>query len=463
MELVEDFAGADFGDVRLSRRMMAIGGRLAGAPEKSFPDAMGTDAELEGLYRFVNNDSVSPELILEPHFRATLTRAAEFSELIVPHDTTEFGFPTARKGLGRVTDKGRGFFAHTSLAVSGDERGEPLGLLELTPFIRKDAPKRKSGRHSEARPEEERESLRWWESIQAVERRLQQPGAAIHVADREADSYVLLFRLIAATYRFVLRIRSDRVLDDPEALPKRSKLFETMAGLSARVEREVPICERKKKGGKAHPPREARTASLEIAATTVTLRIPSSRPNVEEELPKTITVNVVHVREVNCPLDCAPVDWKLVTTEPIHTVEQILKVVDAYRKRWRIEEFFKAMKSCCKVEEVQLESLDAILNAMALYVPVACLLLRIRQVAREPISRPAIEVLSALQIELLEVHDDVHLPPNADAKTAYLGIARLGGHLKRNGPPGFIVLARGLLQLLTLEQGAALALKLRKM
>ena len=462
MELLNDFSAGEFGDARLSCRLEAIGRRLVAAPEKSFPGAMQTEADLEGLYRFVNNKAVSKEGILRPHFRETLLRAGDASEFIVAHDTTEFGFTTAREGLGRVTDKGRGFFAHTSLVISGDDRGEPMGVLELATFIRKGAPRRKQKRHSEYRPEAERESRRWWESVQAVEERLQRPGVAIHVAEREADSYVLLSRLIAATYRFVLRIRADRVLDDPEAV-KRSKLFESMAGLRMRVEREVAVSERKKKGSKAHPPREARIAALEIAAGMVTLRVPSSRPNVEDELPKTIKVNVVHVREVNCPPDCTPVDWKLMTMEPIDTVEQILKVVDAYRKRWRIEEFFKALKSCCKVEEVQLESLDGILNALALYVPVACLLLRVRQAAREPFSRPATEVLSALQIELLEVHDDVRLPPNADAKTAYLGIARLGGHLKRNGPPGFIILARGLLQLLTLEQGAALALRRRKM
>jgi hypothetical protein len=461
MEFSSDFSAGVFGDARLSRRLEAIGRRLVVAPEKSFPGAMETEAELEGLYRFVNNERVSKALILEPHFRETLLRAEGCSELIVPHDTTELGFTTARKGLGRVTDKGRGFFAHASLFVSGDERGEPLGVLELATFIRTGKPKRKQGRHSEYRPEAERESIRWWESIHAVERRLQRPGVAIHVADREADSYVLLSRLRQAEYRFVIRIRADRVLADEEA--DHSKLFETMEGLKTQAEREVPISARKKKGRKAHPPRESRIASLEIAAGTVTFRLPSSRPNVEDELPKTLVVNVVHVREVNCPPDCEPVDWKLTTTEPINTVEQILKVVDVYRKRWRIEEFFKALKSCCKVEEVQLESLEAILNSLALYIPVASLLLRIRQAAREPTSPPATELLTPLQIQLLQSHHAVRLPPDADAKAAFLGIARLGGHLKRNGPPGFIILARGLLQLLTLEQGAALVLARQKM
>jgi hypothetical protein len=257
MKILKDFVAGDFGDVRLSRRMEAIGMKLGAAPEKSFPAAMGTDTELEGFYRFVNNEAVSKELIFQPHFRETLTRSAGFDELIVAHDTTEFGFTTAREGLGRVTDKGRGFFAHTSLVVSGDDRGEPLGVLELTTFVRKGAPNRKKGRHSEYRPEEERESTRWWDSIQSVEERLQRPGVAIHVADREADSYVLLSRLIAANHRFVLRVRSDRVLDALEG-PERLKLFETMGGIEGAGRARGPQSPRARKKDARRIPLEKR-------------------------------------------------------------------------------------------------------------------------------------------------------------------------------------------------------------
>jgi hypothetical protein len=38
-----------------------------------------------------------------------------------------------------------------------------------------------------------------------------------------------------------------------------------------------------------------------------------------------------------------------------------------------------------------------------------------------------------------------------------LAIARLGGHLKRNGEPGWLVLGRGYLKLLDLAQGFLIA------
>jgi hypothetical protein len=48
-------------------------------------------------------------------------------------------------------------------------------------------------------------------------------------------------------------------------------------------------------------------------------------------------VHVVRVVEIDAPPDCTPVEWRLVTTEPIGSSDQVLAIVDAYRARWRIE------------------------------------------------------------------------------------------------------------------------------
>ena len=56
---------------------------------------------------------------------------------------------------------------------------------------------------------------------------------------------------------------------------------------------------------------------------------------------ESVRLNVVHVREVDAHQECEPMDWKLITTEPIHTLEQVERVVDGYRGRWVIEEYFK--------------------------------------------------------------------------------------------------------------------------
>ena len=54
---------------------------------------------------------------------------------------------------------------------------------------------------------------------------------------------------------------------------------------------------------------------------------------------------MVYAKEKDPPDDMEPVDWLLLTSEPIDTDEQILEVVDIYRARWLIEEYFSALKT----------------------------------------------------------------------------------------------------------------------
>lgn len=68
-------------------------------------------------------------------------------------------------------------------------------------------------------------------------------------------------------------------------------------------------------------------------------------------------MNFVEVREIDPPQGEQPVLWRLVTTEPIDTIEQIAAVIDSYRCRWIIDDFFKALKTGCRYQELQLKRL----------------------------------------------------------------------------------------------------------
>jgi DDE family transposase len=72
-----------------------------------------------------------------------------------------------------------------------------------------------------------------------------------------------------------------------------------------------------------------------------------------------LTLNVVRVWEPKPPRGAPAVCWMLYTSEPIDTAEQLLTIVDQYRSRWVIEEFFKALKTGCAFEKRQLESYRA--------------------------------------------------------------------------------------------------------
>lgn len=73
-------------------------------------------------------------------------------------------------------------------------------------------------------------------------------------------------------------------------------------------------------------PREWRTAQVEVRAAVVTLR-PPARP--DRRLPP-VSVHVVWVREIDPPAGDEPLDWLLVTSLPITTPDEMLRVIQTY-------------------------------------------------------------------------------------------------------------------------------------
>src|SRR5256885_4052140 len=131
-----ELAEADFGDIRLGRRLGTIAARLTAAPSAAFPQALGKGADREGFYRFIRNDAVKFESLLQPHVTATVSRCAQDREVLAVHDTSEFRFGGVRKDLGRLGQSGRGFLGHFTLAVSADDKRDPLRSLGVQTWIR---------------------------------------------------------------------------------------------------------------------------------------------------------------------------------------------------------------------------------------------------------------------------------------------------------------------------------------
>src|SRR6478735_1702801 len=121
-----------------------------------------------------------------------------------------------------------------------------------------------------------------------------------------------------------------------------------------------------------------------IRSTSVELR----RPKTGHAAVKSLKVNIVYVWEKAPPADEDPIEWLLVTTEPVETVDQICSVVDNYRSRWLIEDFFRALKSGCSFEKRQLESYHALTNALSILSVVAWRMLLARSVARKDPTAP---------------------------------------------------------------------------
>jgi hypothetical protein len=160
-----------------------------------------------------------------------------------------------------------------------------------------------------------------------------------------------------------------------------------------------------------------------------------------------------HVLEPEPPADEVPVEWFLLTSLPVATPKQITYVVDCYRARWIIEEYFKALKTGCQYERRQLTTSKRLLNALAVLAPVAWRLLLLRHLSRHEPERPARDALAPSQISVLRAIAKHPLPQKLTVREALLAIARLGGHVRANGDPGWLVLTRGFRDLLLLERG----------
>jgi hypothetical protein len=429
-------------DARLHRRFEGIVAAMAKSPDRSFPKVFTTDSELEATYRFLSNERITHEALLAEHVEQTVARVAQSGTVLAVHDSTAFTFggDQGRDDVGSLDGKRAGFLGHFALAVTAGDERRVLGVLGLEPTFRLDGPRRTELRARENRPD--RESLRWLRMVDLVRSSV---ADVIHVMDSEGDDYALLAHLDQHRQRFVIRTAYDRCVEPAGKVATALAATETVAC------RTVPLSVRTRLASRGHKsrrlPRQARTAKLQIRATTLTL----CRPDRRNTLPPTLTLNVVHVYEVDVPPGEQAVDWKLYTSEPIDTPEQVLAVVDYYRNRWVIEEFFKALKTGCAYEKRQLESRHALLNALALLVPIAWQLLVLRDESRcEALVGTA---LTGQQIEVLRAVSKRPLPPVLTAREIMLAVAALGGHIKNNGDPGWIVLGRGFMDLLAYEVG----------
>ena len=454
--LSEEFSRAELGHKQRTRRVMKIADMAARASELSLPRQAGGNASvLEGTYRLLGNEFVEPEAILEAHQGCTVERASGLAEVVVAHDTTSFEFKgeDAREGLGPLCGSGQGMFAHYSLALS--RTGQPLGVLALRVWRRGE--KTKPRLHPrDRRRDEDRESLRWHEAVHEVAERLEGIAQAIHVMDREGDSYELLADLREHQQRFVVRVAHDRLLGNGD-LSGEPRLYSAMAGTEVVLEREVQLSRRTEPRGTAakrtHPARKGRQASLVVRAGA--FRIKRGR-DLLLHLPDEMELNFVEVVERNPPDGQQPVLWRLVTSEPISTPAEVAAVIDLYRMRWTIEEYFKSLKTGCNFEKLQLESGRALVMALAIYSAVAWRLLLVRWMEREQPDGPGESLVTPIQLVLLANHMTTIRRPWSGPPTCQqvlLAIAALGGHLRNNGPPGWLVLSRGFHDLLLMEVG----------
>jgi hypothetical protein len=447
IELLAEEMGGGFADERNNQRLTTTVMAIGRDPSASLPQVC-TSAELEGAYRFLSNPLVTPDRILAPHMQATKERASAEPRVLVVHDSTTFSFRIdgERRGLGRAKTSNQTFYGHFSLVISADGARRPLGLAGLTTWIRTGKP-------------DGSEHGRWLRQIDATSEALDLGARAIHVFDREGDDYFLLHNIIARGECFIGSVDHNRFIVDDDGVADR--LRDVVTTFEHVVERTTQIARRKHERlpsrAKTHPARAPRTARLCVAAGSVSLVRPENYgkkmyPD-RGDVPLSLSVNVVRVWEPSPPEGCAPVEWLLYTNEPVDTASEMLDVVDHYRARWVIEEYFKALKTGCAYESRQLQEYEALLNMLAVLAPIAVHVLRIRTIARATPDAPASTVVTVDELDVLRALGRRQLPPQPNARDVLLAIAALGGHIKYAPDPGWLTILRGYEELELLTRG----------
>jgi len=417
--LAAEFEGIELGDVRLNRRAKKVLSRLGDKPTVSIPAACGGWDETRAAYRLFDHDKVTAQQVLEPHYQASQRRMADHRQVLCIQDTTELDYSSKGdiEGLGPLNYEARqGLYLHPTLAVTPERLC--LGVIDTWTWTREPG---SLGQPKGNRPIEEKESLRWLEGYRRVcERQADLPDTqCIYVADRESDIYEIFVEHPAQSSAadYLLRGQHDRKLSDGRSL--RQALDE--APVLDRVEFDLP----------KNPQHPARKITQTLRAARVLLKAPS---RVGIKLPD-VEVTALLAQEENPPNGAAPIEWLLLTNLPIDTAEQATEKLAWYLCRWQIEIYFRILKSGCKVEELQLEKLERLEPALAIYMIIAWRVLYMTMLGRECPELPCNVVFADEEWQAVYIvakrQPPPEKPPSLD--TMVRMIAGFGGFLNRKG------------------------------
>jgi len=433
---MEEVATADLGDERLDARLELLLSALGNRPNLSIPAACGGRAEMEAAYRFFDNDKVTFDKVLEPHIARTKERLLEQKVALLVQDTSEIELTRPERqvaGVGTLDGSRKGFLLHAMQAFTPE--GIPLGTVGAEIVNRTDGVAEASRAEKQSRrqrtPIEEKESMRWLTGLRQA-RALAQSLPTVEcvcVADSEADVYELFAEPRGERpVHWLIRACQDRALSDATEHLRNQVLTTPVL-----YEVELLIRGRKAKAIEQdrarNQNRETRQAQVQVRATALTLR-PPWRP--DRKLPA-ITVNVVLVREPNPPEGETAVEWILLTTLPIDTLEQVRTIVEYYCIRWCIEIWFRTLKSGCRIEQRRFEHVNRLLPCLALFLIVAWRTMFVCRLGREcpEMSGEAIFEPSEWKAVWVAVHGKKPPQQTPSLQEMVHLIAGLGGYIER--------------------------------
>lgn len=433
------FTGIDLGHQGRDACFRKVATRISRHPGGTLPDKLGSPAGYASMDRLMNRPETTHAAVLAPHFRKTREKMEACDDVVlILHDTTTLDYSGLNAAkLAKVGNgKGRGYLCHNSLAVDAKCR-EVLGLVSQILHQRVSCGKKEPVARKRKRAS--RESRLWSRAVQDLPAPL--PGKRyIDVADRGADVFEFLYTERHLARECVVRSTSNRrarLGHDGEG--KQVLLHDhlrTLPAVGAPRPKEIHDATQKGK----------RKAILQVSSVAVEVLPPHVQKGEYEKKP--IPIWAVRVWEETPPEGSAPLEWFLLAFQSVTTADDAWQQCDRYGCRWIVEEFHKAKKTGCQVEDLQFHTEQALQPMIALLSVVAVLLLNLREAARRPdaSTRPATEVVAPIYEEVIRGwrHPKKEHAP-LSVYDFYLAVARLGGHMnrKRDGFPGWLTLWRG--------------------
>lgn len=384
----------------------------------------------------------------------TAVRAAG-RDVVVMQDTSELalgGRRAAANGYGPIGKGGalRGVLLHAVLAVDAGTGGV-LGLVDAKVWNRQGG---KAAPHR-TRAMAQKESQRWCDGTIRAGEVMAAAASVTGVSDRESDIYAH-FTSRPANIDLIVRACQSRQIEAEDQIallfPHADRLPE-----QGRVKVQIP----------AAPGRKARQAELAVRFSPVVLRKPVHEA--DRHLPATIALTIVDVRETATPDDSEPIHWRLLTTRQVTSLGEAHRIVDLYRLRWTIEEFFRTLKTAgFNIEQADIGEPQVMIKFVAAATVAAVTVMQLVKArdgttgqsladAFEQDDQPVLEALSR-QLEGSTAKQKNPHPKGSLAFAAWV-VARLGGWTGYYGKPGPQVMRRGLDDFRRIKYGTTLAIQ----
>ena len=436
------FADAQLGDRRRTRRLIASAAQIAAHPEKPFTQVFDWN-QLRGFYRLCDQPQATLASVMQPHWQLTRQAMGQHPLVLILHDTTELDFSSHKKltGTGQIgNENGRGFLQHNSLALLPQSR-QLLGLAYQQLTARRPAP---PGESTYQRKRRARESALWQQGFRA-------PGPPpqgsvwVDVADRGSDDYEAMREARKAGHDFLFRLSQNRVIFTTAEHDQESHLLDFARSLSSVGSDQVDIPGR---GG-----RPARSAVVQLAAAPVWVPAPAGTPQRRSQ--PILPVWVIRVWEDNPPSDIdEPLEWILLCSLPSQSLAELKERRDWYCCRWLVEIFHDIEKNGCSEEERRFETAERMEACLAVLAVVAVRVFQLRCALEYQPEAPAEQVGTAEEIQLVRKITN-NRAERFTVRDFVRGVAKLGGFLGRkgDGKPGVRALWRGYQRLQDMLQG----------